>query len=43
MNNGKPAGYRINRKFSSLNQLIKVAYVSIEIVATKIEMSIVPF
>jgi hypothetical protein len=43
LNNRKPAGYRINRKFSPLNQLRKVAHLSIEIIATKIELSIVPF
>jgi hypothetical protein len=43
LNNGITEGYRINRKFISLNQLRKVAYVSSEVVATKIDLSTLPF
>ncbi|NQX96495.1 MAG: hypothetical protein HRT73_01265 [Flavobacteriales bacterium] len=43
LNNGITEGYRINRKFISLNQLRRLAYISNEIVATKIDLSIVPF
>ena len=43
LNNGITEGYRINRKFISLNQLRKMAYISNEVVATKIDLSIVPF
>jgi len=43
LNNGITEGYRINRKFISLNQLRKVAYISSEIVATKIDLSKSPF
>ncbi len=43
LNNGITEGYRINRKFISLNQLRKVAYVTNEVVATKIDLSKVPF
>jgi hypothetical protein len=43
LNNGITEGYRINRKFISLNQLKKVAYISSEIVATKIAISKLPF
>ncbi|MGJ8660969.1 MAG: hypothetical protein ACSHXL_02935 [Bacteroidota bacterium] len=32
LNNGVTEGYRINRKFVSLNQLRKLAYVSSEII-----------
>lgn len=43
LNNGITEGYRINRKFISLNQLRKVAYISSEVVATKIDLSPPPF
>ena len=43
LNNGITEGYRINRKFVSLNQLRKVAYVSNEVVATQIDLSNPPF
>lgn len=43
LNNGITEGYRINRKFVSLNQLRKVAYVSSEIVDVEIYLSEVPF
>ena len=43
LNNRITEGYRINRKFVSLNQLRKLAYISNEIVATKIDYSEVPF
>ena len=43
LNNGITEGYRVNRKFISLKQLRKVAYVSNEVVATKIDFSSVPF
>ena len=43
LNNGITEGLRINRRFVSLNQLRKVAYVSNEVVATKIDFSKVPF
>jgi hypothetical protein len=39
LNNGVTAGYRINRKFSALNQFRKLAYLSNEIVVNKIENS----
>ena len=39
LNNGITEGYRINRKFISLNQLRKVSYISSEVVATKIDWS----
>jgi len=43
LNNGITAGYRINRKFVSFNQLRKVAYISNEVVATKIDLPNPPF
>jgi len=43
LNNGITEGYRINRKFVSLNQLRKLAYISNEIVDTEIGNSKVPF
>ena len=43
LNNGITEGYRINRKFVSIHQLRKVAYISSEVVATKIDLSKVPF
>ena len=43
MNNGTTLGYRINRKFVSLNQLRKLAYISNEVVGTKIDYSEIPF
>ena len=43
LNNGITEGYRINRKFVSLNQLRKAAYVTNEVVSTKIDLSQVPF
>ena len=43
LNNGITEGYRINRKFISLTQLRKVAYISSEVVATKIDLSNPPF
>ena len=43
LNNGITEGYRINRKFVSLKQLRKLAYVSNEIVDIEIDFSNVPF
>jgi len=43
LNNGITEGYRINRKFVSLNQLRKVAYISNETIDVKVDMSKVPF
>ena len=43
LNNGITEGYRINRKFISLNQLRKVAHLSSEVVTTKIDLSTPPF
>lgn len=43
LNNGITEGFRINRKFVSLNQLRKIAYVSNEIVDTQVDLSSVPF
>ena len=43
LNNGITEGYCINRKFISLNQLRKVAYVTNEVVATKIDLTNPPF
>ncbi len=43
LNNGITEGYRINRKFVSLNQLRKVAYISNEVVATKVDLTKAPF
>jgi hypothetical protein len=43
LNNGVTEGLRINRKFVSLNQLRKVAYISNEVVATKIDLTKAPF
>ena len=43
LNNGVTQGYRINRKFVSLNQLRKVAYVFNEIIDIGPSLSEVPF
>ena len=43
LNNCITEGYRINRKFISLNQLRKLAYVTNEVVAIKIDLSNPPF
>lgn len=43
LNNGITEGYRINRKFISLNQLKKLAYISSEVVSTKLDLSTPPF
>ena len=43
LNNGITEGYRINRKFISLNQLRRVSYISSEVVATKTDLSKPPF
>ena len=43
LNNGITEGYRINRKFISLNQLRKVAYISSEVVSGKLDLSNPPF
>jgi hypothetical protein len=43
LNNGITEGYRINRKFVSINQLRKMAYISSEVVATQIDLSNPPF
>ena len=43
LNNGITEGYRINRKFISLNQLRKVAYISSEVVSAKLDLSNPPF
>ena len=43
LNNGNSEGYRINRKFVSLYKLREMAYVTNEVVATKIDLSNAPF
>jgi len=43
LNNGITEGYRINRKFISLNQLRKLAYISNEIIDAEISLVKVPF
>lgn len=43
LNNGITEGYRINRKFTSLKQLRKIAYVSNEIIDLDVALNEVPF
>jgi hypothetical protein len=43
LNNGVTEGYRINRKFISLNQLRKKAYVSNEIIQLELDKVKAPF
>ena len=43
LNNGVTEGYRINRKFVSLNQLRQKAYISVEIIEIGIEKTELPF